>query len=133
MQNVFPDRLPTGIKKQTIMVPKGYYFGHPDDFEFARQTANYVSLKAVLQEAGHELTLISACPRRFHDDPSDMRQMRFVAIAGDLRKPVLIWEKYEGESPMGAQNRVYVDGVQYKLSSFLAMDELRRAMALYQP
>lgn len=123
--NPFPDRIPTGVGRQTIPVPKGFYCGHPDDFEFGRQTANYVSLKAILEGTGVELTLMSACPRHI----KQMTQMRFVVVAGDVSKPDFIWEKYEG-GPSSGQNRVYVDGRVYRLSYYLSMDELRRAMTL---
>jgi hypothetical protein len=127
-ENLFPERLSTGVGRQTIQVPKGHFYGHPDEFDFRLQLTNYQSLKEVLDQGGLQLTLMSAAYRF----PEAKKQMRFVVIAGTFEKPVFIWEKYEGNSPAGAQNRVYVDGHMYRLSSFLSMDELRRAMHLIQ-
>lgn len=125
--NQFPDRLPTGVGKQTILVPKGYYFGHPDQFDFKRLTYQYQSLKALFAHHGLEFSYMSACPRNW---PTSENQMRFVVIVGDPKKPYFIWEKYEGNSPRGAQNRVYIGGQMYRTSEFFKLEELRLSMLL---
>lgn len=123
----FPDRLPTGVKKQTIHVPKGYFFGDPDDFDFKRLTPHYQSFKALFEQHGLKFSYMSACPRHW---PENTNQMRFVVIVGDPTKPYFIWEKYEGNNPRGAQNRVYVGGQMYRTSEFFCLEELRLSMLL---
>jgi hypothetical protein len=119
-ENTFPDRLPIGGRR-SIMVPKGHFFGHPERFNFKQQLNNYQKLKEVLGLHGIELTLMSACPRQ--PDDQQLRQMRFVVIAGDVNYPQFIWEKYEGNNPRGAQNRVYVSGQMLRTSEFIALAE----------
>ena len=123
----FPDRLPTGVSKQTILVPKGFYFGDPDGFDFKRLTYQYQSFKALFDHHGFKFSYMSACPRHW---PENENQMRFVVIVGDPKKPYFIWEKYEGNNPRGAQNRVYIGGKMYRTSEFFEIEELRLSMLL---
>jgi hypothetical protein len=108
--------------------------GHPKDFNFKLQTANYEAIKAILAVAGLELTFMKATKFVAHLRYADSREMttltRFIAYVGDQSDARFIWNKYEGNVSGGGQNKVRFAGEEMKLTTFLAMDEFMRAIML---
>ena len=133
---MFPKRFPTGIRKTTIVNPAfgnkdaTDYQGDVSGYVFKGQAQNFLSLQAVLKENGTELGPIAASTypaETWWYYSSKCRNLtRFVSCSKDGR---LMWEKYEGNTPGGGHNHVFMAGRKMKLTGFLALKpELQRAL-----
>lgn len=128
-----PKRIRTGVGNRTITLYRDLYLGHPKHFEFNKaMRGHYEYLSSVLDQAGLEFTLMGA--ERTVPGTSTWRQapknglLRFIVIAGDPFNPDFVWHKYEGNTPGGGQNRVYVAGKELHTSTFRCMDRFMAVM-----
>lgn len=122
----YPERLNVHTKTKKSIAFYQAEVHNPDEFDFQRQTTNYQNIQAALALIGTKLSVVGIeyydpyCFTWGKRDPEQKRQrFRFVAFAGPASNPFFIWQKYEGASPAGAQNMIYFDGEEYRLSDFL--------------
>lgn len=118
------NRFKTGVGNNTIPNPATFqkgshagletWEGNPDNFNFRLLQSQYTSLKMILARNDSEFTYMGAA---MYTGNNASNITRFVVISKSL-----IWEKYVGDSPGGAQNRVYVANQVIKTSEFLSFD-----------
>jgi len=118
-----PDRFPTGIRTTTIANPffvdQAFkrYLGDPEYYDWPSKImrGHYDTVKRALDRNGITIKYISAAT--WKSAYSDANLTSFVvATDGDF-----LWEKYEGNTPGGGQNRIYLQGKMIKLTSFVSM------------
>jgi len=131
---MFPVRFATGIHKTTIANPYTLYSGERGSevyqgdvggYDFKWQIGNFLRLNEVLKandtELGPLVAATYAADHNLYSNPGTTRNLtRFVSCSKDGS---LMWEKYEGNTPGGGQNYVYVAGRKIKLTVFLEMEE----------
>jgi len=123
---LYPARLNVNTKtKKSIAFYQAEVYD-PKEFDFQRQTTNYENIQAALALIGTKLSVVGIeyfdSYTRTWGHRAEMRKQRFrfVAFAGPASNPFFIWQKYEGANPAGAQNMIYFDGQEYRLSDFLS-------------
>lgn len=129
-------RIPTGVRNTTVIDPstiayaKSYmvkknlktYSGNPSGVHLGTiQEKHYQTLSDILARSGKKFNYVGyASYEGFpayssHYSKKNPTLTRFVMTA-----PGFVWEKYEGDTAGGGQNRVYVSGKAMKLSDFLS-------------
>lgn len=125
----YGERFPTGVGKNTIPNPARlkngvnatYWEGTDlDAYPFKPvMSKHYAALKQILLRNGLVFEYLGVCSydgiTYYTSRCATVNLVRFVAVA-----PGFLWEKYEGNTPGGGQNHVYVAGKRIKLSKFLA-------------
>jgi hypothetical protein len=107
-------RLPTGIGKTTVPFYTDDFCGDPADYDFKRQTKNYVALRDALARLNLKLDVLGA--RIIEGD-----RAQFTAYVGDPKAPLIIWEKFETTSPISGANRLFIRGEKIPMTSFVSM------------
>lgn len=131
----FPQRFFTGVRNTTIPNPAWLHdnfesneFGRLrrqgniaktfqglcSDYNFKKQTRNFLRLRKVLLENDTDFLYVAAA--KYSGDLHTNH--RFVACAADGS---LLWNKYVGFVAQGGQNHVYVAGMRIKVSVFLSL------------
>lgn len=125
-----PFRIPTGVKKQTINMPWGDFYGNPNDYDFKRQADNWNVIKAALERNGLTTMVMgvkttkalpSYCAWRDTAVGGGGNLTSFTLVAGTKDGINFVWEKYEGQTAGGGQNHVYARGQKIKTTRFVAM------------
>ena len=128
-------RIPTGVRNTTVIDPSSFdkitarrwkdletYSGSPSGIHLGNvQERNYDALSDALQRNGKKFNYVgyasyTGAPAYNTRTGNAPTLTRFVMTA-----PGFVWEKYEGDTAGGGQNRVYVAGQAMKLTSFLAL------------
>jgi hypothetical protein len=129
---MLPNRIPTGVKNQTVPNPAKLWDGMGDsrvfeglasDYDFEKQTENFERLSAVLAANGTYFTKVAAA----HYDGNEHTNHRFNVLT---ENGALMWHKYVGMAAQSGQNHVFVAGMRIKVSIFLAMDEKEQRILL---
>jgi hypothetical protein len=131
VQMNIPKRISVGIGRRTIPFYWDDFVGNPEDYKFNKiQAGHYEYMKSILAQAGLEFTLLGAesSKARTNWQGAAGTLVRFVAFVGDPQKPDFVWQKYEGGTPGGGQNRVYVAGREMKVSEFVRLDTFMAVM-----
>ena len=137
---MYPERFATGVRNTTIPNPALVFEGDDgadvfqgvvEDYNFKRQSENFLRLQKVLKANDTELGPIAAATydgnQGYQGNYKHTSLTRFVSCSKDGR---LMWAKYEGKSVGGGQNYVYVAGMRLKLTDFLAQSEEKQRALL---
>jgi hypothetical protein len=121
----FPERFHVGIRQVTIPNPAHLHRNNPaartfqglcSDYNFEKQTENYIRLRNVLRDSGTDFLYVASSHSR-----GDLHtNHRFVACSTDGS---LLWNKYVAFVAQGGQNHVYVGGMRIKVSTFLGLQQ----------
>jgi len=95
------------------------YEGPIEEVDFLQQKKNYEKIQSILLE--YDMKLVHVMFAKFSRGSSS--SYHFLARSDNSR---VFWRKYEGESMGSGQNYIYIDGKQYKLTSFLKMSKEER-------
>lgn len=128
-------RIPTGVRNTTVIDPSSFdkitsrgwkdlevYSGSPSGINLGTvQERNYDALSDALARNGKKFNYVGYAQYEgapAYNSPSGNAPtlFRFVMTA-----PGFVWEKYEGDTAGGGQNRVYVGGQAMKLTAFLGL------------
>ena len=129
-------RIPTGVRKTTVIDPSTIayagsymvkknlvvYSGKPSGVFLGKiQEKHYENLSEVLARNGKKFNYVGYASyegfpahNAWGGKSTGPTLTRFVMTA-----PGFVWEKYEGDTQGGGQNRVYVGGKMLKLTDFL--------------
>tara|TARA_B100000902_G_C27309225_1_gene917350 strand:+ start:116 stop:484 length:369 start_codon:yes stop_codon:yes gene_type:complete len=95
------------------------YEGPIEEVDFLQQKKNSDKIQEILSE--YDMKLVHVIFAKFSRD--SVSSYHFLARSDNSR---VFWRKYEGESMGSGQNYIYIDGKQYKLTSFLKMSKEER-------
>lgn len=96
------------------------FHGELDNINFEHQTNNYESISQTLEPFNIKLKEIWY--GKFKNSEDQIRS-QFLVRSDNNR---VFWQKYEGLAPGGCQNKIFIDGIQYKTTSWLAMSHTDR-------
>lgn len=128
-------RIPTGVRNTTVIDPSSFanitartwknlkvYSGNPNGVSLGTiQEKHYQTLIDILARNGKKFNYVGYAsyegfPAYNAYSKNNPTLTRFVMTA-----PGFVWEKYEGDTAGGGQNRVYVGGKMLKLTDFLRL------------
>ena len=121
----------TGYRNVTITDPvKAYpdgdlYEGPVSGFDFKFQKANKADIDVRLGWAGTQLETVNSSIYYASGYPG--RRHHFVAVG-----PGVVWQRYDGYSPAGGQNYIYIKGEKWKTSDFVRKTK-NQVMELFSP
>lgn len=125
---MLPARIPVGIRKVTIPNPallfqreigSRVFSGLATDYDFEKQTDNYLKLRRVLQDNNMDFAEVAAAHYKGYEHTNH----RFVVTTNSGR---LLWHKYVGMAAQSGQNHVFVGGMRIKVSIFLVLTALEQ-------
>ena len=129
---ILPDRFHTGIRNTTVPNPAVIYqnggktrtfAGKVEDYDFKRQTKNYLALKKVLENCGKKFSYVAAA--QYGGDLHTNHRFDVLTEDGSV-----LWHKYVGFAAQSGQNHLFMHGMRIKVSRFLSLEEPRQRALL---
>jgi hypothetical protein len=97
------------------------YYGNLDNIDFEHQKTNYNNICDSLKE--YNIKFNEIWYAKFRNSVNQIRS-HFLVKSEDSR---IFWHKYEALAPGGCQNKIYIDGIEYKTTKWLLeMSDLDR-------
>lgn len=121
---MIPGRIATGFRRTTVPNPAVLFNGAEDsvvfqgpvaEYDFLKQTDNFISLQAVLMRNGDEFTQIASA--KYKGDLHINHRFDVLTKSGKV-----LWHKYVGHAAQSGQNHIFIHGRRLKISMFLKLD-----------